>query len=117
MNDAVDNVRHPLAYALALLGAGVPVDMRIYAKGGHVFGMLATRHSSYHAMAWAGGSMAARHLQCPRIKATGARADWHSPTALRSTIRDVRYLVDCRSSRAIRRNAASMLKKLLLALG
>ncbi len=42
MDDPVDNIRHPLAYALALNDAGVPVDMRIYAKGGHAFGMRPT---------------------------------------------------------------------------
>jgi acetyl esterase/lipase len=42
MDDAVDNIRQPMAYALALNDAGVPVDMRIYAKGGHAFGMRST---------------------------------------------------------------------------
>jgi acetyl esterase/lipase len=42
MNDRVDNVRNPIAYALALNEAGVPVDMRIYSKGGHAFGMRST---------------------------------------------------------------------------
>jgi acetyl esterase/lipase len=42
MNDPTDNVRHSMAYALALNEAGVPVDMRIYAKGGHAFGMRPT---------------------------------------------------------------------------
>lgn len=42
MNDPVDNIRHPMAYALALNDAGVPVDMRLYAKGGHAFGMRPT---------------------------------------------------------------------------
>lgn len=42
MNDPVDDVRQPLAYALALNDAGVPVDMRLYAKGGHAFGMRPT---------------------------------------------------------------------------
>ncbi|MEH3040242.1 MAG: alpha/beta hydrolase [Sphingomonas paucimobilis] len=42
MNDPMDAVRQPLAYALALSDAGVPVDMRFYAKGGHAFGMRAT---------------------------------------------------------------------------
>ena len=31
-----------MAYALALNDAGVPVDMRLYAKGGHAFGMRPT---------------------------------------------------------------------------
>jgi acetyl esterase/lipase len=42
INDPVDNIRHPMAYALALNDAGVPVDMRLYAKGGHAFGMRPT---------------------------------------------------------------------------
>jgi len=42
MNDPVDDVRQPMAYALALNDAGVPVDMRLYAKGGHAFGMRPT---------------------------------------------------------------------------
>ncbi|WP_242415829.1 alpha/beta hydrolase [Sphingomonas panni] len=39
MNDPTDKVRQPLAYALALSDAGVPVDLRFYAKGGHAFGL------------------------------------------------------------------------------
>jgi acetyl esterase/lipase len=42
MDDRVDDIRHPMAYALALNEVGVPVDMRIYAKGGHAFGMRPT---------------------------------------------------------------------------
>jgi len=42
MNDPVDNIRQAMAYALALNDAGVPVDMRLYAKGGHAFGMRPT---------------------------------------------------------------------------
>ena len=42
MNDPVDDVREPMAYALALNDARVPVDMRLYAKGGHAFGMRPT---------------------------------------------------------------------------
>ncbi|MES2419694.1 MAG: alpha/beta hydrolase [Pseudomonadota bacterium] len=42
MNDSVDDIRQPMAYALALNDAGVPVDMRLYAKGGHAFGMRPT---------------------------------------------------------------------------
>ena len=42
MNDPTDNVRQAMAYALALNDAGVPVDMRLYAKGGHAFGMRPT---------------------------------------------------------------------------
>lgn len=42
MNDPTDNVRQGMAYGLALNDAGVPVDMRLYAKGGHAFGMRPT---------------------------------------------------------------------------
>jgi acetyl esterase/lipase len=42
MNDQVDNIRQPMAYALALHEAGVPVDLRIYARGGHAYGMRPT---------------------------------------------------------------------------
>lgn len=42
MDDPVDDVRQAMAYALALNDAGVPVDMRLYAKGGHAFGLRPT---------------------------------------------------------------------------
>ena len=42
MDDPTDNVRHSIAYGLALKEAGVPVDMRLYAKGGHAFGLRPT---------------------------------------------------------------------------
>ncbi|MEH6661004.1 MAG: alpha/beta hydrolase [Parasphingorhabdus sp.] len=42
MNDSVNDVRHSMAYALALDGVGVPVDMRIFAKGCHAFGLRPT---------------------------------------------------------------------------
>jgi acetyl esterase/lipase len=42
MNDPVDDVRHSTAYGLALHDAGVPVDMRFYAKGCHAFGLRRT---------------------------------------------------------------------------
>ncbi|NJO33019.1 MAG: alpha/beta hydrolase [Rhodospirillales bacterium] len=44
MDDPVDNVRHPMAYALALSRARVPVDMRLYAEGGHAFGLRSSEH-------------------------------------------------------------------------
>jgi len=44
MNDDVDDIRNPMAYALALKDAGVPVDMRIYAHGGHAFGLRPSEH-------------------------------------------------------------------------
>jgi acetyl esterase/lipase len=42
MNDPTDDVRHSMAYGLALQEAGAPVDMRLYAKGGHAFGLRPT---------------------------------------------------------------------------
>lgn len=42
MNDPVDDVRHAIAYGLALHEAGVPVDMRIFAGGCHAFGLRPT---------------------------------------------------------------------------
>jgi acetyl esterase/lipase len=42
MNDPTDDVRHSMAYGLALHEAGVPVDMRLYATGGHAFGIRRT---------------------------------------------------------------------------
>jgi acetyl esterase/lipase len=42
MNDNVDDIRQAMAYALALNDAGVPVDLRVYAKGGHAFGLRPT---------------------------------------------------------------------------
>ncbi len=42
MNDPVDDVRHSMAYGVALNDAGVPVDMRLYAKGGHAYGLRPT---------------------------------------------------------------------------
>jgi acetyl esterase/lipase len=38
MNDPTDDVRHSMAYGLALNDAGVPVDMRFYAEGNHASG-------------------------------------------------------------------------------
>lgn len=42
MNDPTDDVRHSMAYGRALNEAGVPVDMRLYARGGHAFGIRPT---------------------------------------------------------------------------
>jgi acetyl esterase/lipase len=41
-DDPVDDVRHSVAYFLALRAAKVPVEMHIYAHGGHAFGMRPT---------------------------------------------------------------------------
>jgi acetyl esterase/lipase len=42
MNDPTDDVRHSLAYGVALNDAGVSVEMHLYSKGGHAFGMRPT---------------------------------------------------------------------------
>jgi acetyl esterase/lipase len=42
-DDHVDNVDDSLAYYIALKKAGVPVEMHLYAQGGHAFGLRRTR--------------------------------------------------------------------------
>jgi acetyl esterase/lipase len=42
-NDPVDNVNNSLVYYLALKNAGVPVEMHLYAQGGHAFGLRRTK--------------------------------------------------------------------------
>ena len=42
MNDPVNDIRHSMAYGLALNDVGVPVDMRFFAKGCHAFGLRPT---------------------------------------------------------------------------
>jgi acetyl esterase/lipase len=42
MNDPTDDVRHSVAYGLALSDVGVKVEMHLYARGGHAFGMRQT---------------------------------------------------------------------------
>ena len=39
MNDPTDSIRQPMTYALTLGDAGVPVDMRLYAKRVRAVGM------------------------------------------------------------------------------
>ena len=41
-DDHVDNVDDALAYYIALKKAGVPVEMHLYAQGGHAFGLRRT---------------------------------------------------------------------------
>ena len=41
-NDRVDGVKQSLVYYIALQGAGVPVEMHLYAQGGHAFGLRRT---------------------------------------------------------------------------
>ncbi len=42
-NDRVDNVDDSLAYYIALKEAGIPVEMHLYAHGGHAFGLRRTQ--------------------------------------------------------------------------
>jgi acetyl esterase/lipase len=42
-DDHVDGVDQALAYYIALKNAGVPVEMHLYAQGGHAFGLRRTR--------------------------------------------------------------------------
>ena len=42
-DDHVDNVADSLAYYIALKKAGVPVEMHLYAQGGHAFGLRRTK--------------------------------------------------------------------------
>ena len=48
-DDHVDNVNDSLAYYIALKNAGVPVEMHLYAQGGHAFGL---RHTKLSITAW-----------------------------------------------------------------
>ena len=48
-DDHVDNVNDSLSYYIALKNAGVPVEMHLYAQGGHAFGL---RRTSLPVTAW-----------------------------------------------------------------
>ena len=48
-NDPKDDVRHSLTYYLALQQANIPVEMHLYAEGGHAFGV---RRSSAAITSW-----------------------------------------------------------------
>jgi acetyl esterase/lipase len=48
-DDHVDNVDDSLAYYIALQKAGVPVEMHLYAQGGHAFGL---RHTELPITGW-----------------------------------------------------------------
>jgi len=42
-DDHVDGVNQSLVYYIALKNAGVPVEMHLYAQGGHAFGLRRTK--------------------------------------------------------------------------
>jgi acetyl esterase/lipase len=42
-DDDVDDVEHSLVYYIALKKAGAPVEMHLYAQGGHAFGLRRTK--------------------------------------------------------------------------
>ena len=42
-DEKVDNVNHSLVYYIALKNAKVPVEMHLYAQGGHAFGLRRTK--------------------------------------------------------------------------
>jgi len=48
-NDPVDSVNNSLVYYIALKNAGVPVEMHLYAQGGHAFGL---RRTKFPITAW-----------------------------------------------------------------
>ncbi|MGH9552420.1 MAG: alpha/beta hydrolase [Terriglobales bacterium] len=48
-DDPVDDVRNSLVYYIALNKAGVPVEMHLYAEGGHAFGL---RRTKFPITAW-----------------------------------------------------------------
>jgi acetyl esterase/lipase len=48
-NDPVDNINNSLAYYIALKNAKVPVEMHLYAEGGHAFGL---RPSTFPITEW-----------------------------------------------------------------
>ena len=48
-DDHVDNVNDSLAYYIALRKAGVPMEMHLYARGGHAFGL---RRTKFPITAW-----------------------------------------------------------------
>jgi acetyl esterase/lipase len=57
-NDETDNINESLVYYIALKDAGVPVEMHLYAQGGHAFGL---RHTKFPITDWP--ALAERWLQ------------------------------------------------------
>jgi len=48
-NDPIDHVNNSVVYYVALKEAGVPVEMHLYAQGGHAFGL---RHPEFAVAEW-----------------------------------------------------------------
>jgi acetyl esterase/lipase len=48
-DDPIDDVRNSMAYSLALRNAKVPVELHLYAEGGHAFGL---RHTKFPISRW-----------------------------------------------------------------
>lgn len=48
-NDPMDNINNSLLYYIGLKDAGVPVEMHLYAEGGHAFGI---RHTKFPITEW-----------------------------------------------------------------
>jgi acetyl esterase/lipase len=51
-DDKVDGVNESVAYYIALKNAGVPVEMHLYAEGGHAFGLRHTSFRSQDGLSW-----------------------------------------------------------------
>lgn len=47
-NDPEDNINNSLLYYIGLKNAGVPVEMHLYAEGGHAFGLRQTQYPITH---------------------------------------------------------------------
>ncbi len=47
-NDPEDSIDNSLLYYIGLKNAGVPVEMHLYAKGGHAFGLRRTKFPITH---------------------------------------------------------------------
>jgi len=47
-DDPIDDIRHSLVYYLALQQAKIPVEMHVYAHGGHAFGVRRTSDANTH---------------------------------------------------------------------
>ena len=51
-DDHVDGINQSLVYYIALKDAGVPVEMHLYAQGGHAFGLRPRNFPSANGRRW-----------------------------------------------------------------